>query len=193
MKKLGVGLFMLVIISIYIISMKNIGKDGSGTGSSKESDISQNTSTRLKELGNKIKKEYPDTPTEVVQMHNNFMSIAYSTEISEKDISIYVDGVRALYSEELKQLNSIEEQTKSIIDEMNINKKDSFIIISSKIDDVVMIKDSDKEEPKVAEAVVKHSTSQGDLIRTYRLIKENEQWKICSWENDKAETANLEE
>ncbi len=193
MKKLGVGLFMMVIIGIYIISMKNIGKDSSNTGNNKESDISQNTSTRLKELDNKIKKQYPDTPKEVIEMHNDFMSIAYSTEISKEDISIYVEGIRTLYSEELKELNSIEEQTNSIIEEININEKDSFIIISSEINDVVVIKDSDEEEPKIAEAVVKHSTSQGDLIRTYRLIKENEQWKICSWENDKAETANLEE
>ena len=193
MKKLCVSLFMMVIIGVYIVSMKNVGKDTNDMSGNKDVNISQNTSARLKELGEKIKQDYPDAPKAVIQMHNEFMGIGYSSQMSKEDIPSYIEKIRPLYSEELKELNSVEVQTAEFIAEIDKNLEDSFIIISSQIGDVTIIKDSDEEEPKIAEVMVKHSSNQGDLVRTYRLVKENEQWKINSWENLNSETADLED
>ncbi len=182
MKKLGIAIFMMVIIGIYIFSIRNIGKDSNDVKGNDESGVKLKISSELQKLDEKIREEYPDTPKEVVQIHNEFMSIGYGSKMTEDDITSYVDKIRDLYSEEFKKLNSVEAQKQHLIDEINSNEKDSFTIISSDIDDVTIINDNDETE--IAEVTVKHFTSQGELMRTYTLIKENEQWKICSWEND---------
>lgn len=191
MKKLGVGLFMMVIIIIYIVSIKNIGKDDSNNNNYASGNVTQNISARLSELEDSIEKEYPDTPKKVLELHNEFMAVAYSSQMSKEDVPSYVEKIRGLYSQELNDLNSKDTQQQSMMQELDDNSKESFIILSSQIGDVTVINNSNEGE--MAEVMVKHSTNQGELIRMYKLIKENEQWKIYSWENEESETANLEE
>ena len=193
MKKLGVVIFMVIVIGLYAMSIKNAGKDEKNSSTKEETNIGQDISIRLADLSKKIDEEYPSTPKEVIQMHNELMSIGYSSQISQEEISSYVEQIRKLYSEEFKELNPIEEQEEMLVNEIVHNSNDSLIIINSQTSDVIIIQNNYEDEPDMAEVVVKHSTNQGDLIRKYTLIEETDRWKIHGWAKNEEQTVNSEE
>lgn len=126
---------------------------------------------------NELLQTYPRSPKEVIESHNKLMKYEYSKEIKEEDIPLLLETMRMIYSEELLKTNSLESQQTSLLVEMASNKEKGLYIIGSEIGDI-LYKDADK-----VTIMVKHSTTLGDISRSYDLIQENEKWKINYWED----------
>lgn len=182
MKKLAVFLVMGAIIVYYIISMQKVGtenKDDENTTSSIDA------IKTLEGLMESIETDYPNSPGDLILLHNEIMSVGYSLGIDDDNVGEYVDVIRNLYSSGFKDINPREEQIEAFKSEIDKNKENSFAITSSDVEEVTVVKSEETGDEKAAEVVVKHSTNQGYIVRTYNVIKEDEKWKIHGWSSEK--------
>lgn len=127
----------------------------------------------------------PETPEEVIEIHNKLMKATYNSQTEEEKITDLVLDMRKLYSKAFLELNSEEDQKKALAEELTLNAENKMYLIDSKLEYIKY-----NEQENKAEAVVRHQTTKGDQKRVYYLIQEEGIWKILSWENLSATTAS---
>ena len=138
---------------------------------------------KFEQIKEQIESEYPATPKEVMQVYNELMGYAYCSSMKDQYIGDYVQDLRLLYSQELLERNTEEQQILAITAERITDVEKPLILIASNIEAVIKSQDNTSETKMEVE--VKHSTNKGDILRTYHLVKENEKWKIDSWQDKK--------
>ncbi len=178
MKKFLVFLGMGIIIVYYILSMKKVGNENSNNNIEGSVDAVKT----LEDLIQTIESDYPTSPSEVVVLHNELMSVGYSFGIDNESVGTYIDAVRSLYSEGFKEINPVEKQTEAFGAEIRRNKEQSLEMISSHVQEVTLIKSEESGEEKEAEVTVKHDTNKGYVVRSYNVINEDGKWKIHGWD-----------
>ena len=180
MKKMLI-IFIMIGLCIGFFFMVNNRKFET-TDKSKKIDIEAN----LKEQNEKLDKNYPSEPKEIIEIHNQLMSYLYSQNMKDEYIELYVDTVRKLYDKELLDLNTKIDQKNFIIMDREKNKEKPMKLLGSKIEEVTI-------NNAEAEIKVIHYLDKGDLSRIYTLKRESGLWKILSWESAKENSDNAEE
>lgn len=177
MKKLLLTLVMVGICVIFFFSVRGRGKT-----------VNTDSQTiRLeKELASckeQLEQDYPETPKEVVEIYNKLMGLLYSSSMKDQYITTYVEIVRELYSKELLELNTQEAQEMGIKLSREEQIDSPLIIIGSEVQEVIRVKENDSIKEDDVQVEVTYYMNSGDINRTYHLIKEDDKWKINSWED----------
>lgn len=164
------GLILMCIAYFVLIKMDITGKD-----------IENKVNTLITNEKNELIQTYPSSPEGVIDSHNRLMQYEYNKELRNEDIPVLIETMRMLYSDKLVANNLLEIQEISLTQEIASNREKELYMTGSKVGDVIY-----KEEDKVT-AIVQHFTTLGGVRRTYHLIKENDRWKINSWEDQSVE------
>lgn len=178
MRKVLAVLIMLLIGSIYVLSIK---QDGQGVDNHMTQESSENVK-RLVELEEILETKYPNTPKEVIEIHNELMQRQYSKQVDEAMLKEIVKLVRELYASELLGLNTYEAQLEGIFQEVDANKEQDIFLESSTIETIEFI------DQQLTIVEVKHHITQKTIERMYYLVKEEDKWKIRSWKDESVAT-----
>ncbi len=180
MKKFGIIIFMIVMCVAYFFYAKSrpVAKNDVVLNAIK-------VDKKFEELKTKIEEEYPSTPKEVIQIYNEMMGYAYCTSMKDAYIEDYITDLNLLYSKELMELNPKEQQVAKFTAERLADTEKPLVVLESEIEAVVKVEKNGQISDTDAQVEVKHSTNQGDITRTYSLVKEDGKWKINSWVNEK--------
>ena len=173
MQKVLAILLMLLVCTVYILSIR----DDTKVGEKKNSHETANIQKELQALEEKLQYEETLTPKEVILLHNQLMEYAYSEAMKEEDVKSLIDTMRRLYSKELLALNDYEGQIELFKQEVLNNQDKKMFIKESEIESIEFT------ESNTALVKVVHGTTKEQVERMYTLIKEDSGWKIYSWEN----------
>lgn len=182
MKKILLILMMFGLCVFFFLAVNNRKFD------TDIKDKKLDTAALLEEKSRQLDEDYPKEPKAVVALNNKLLDDLYSKDMQESFVNTYVETVRKLYSKEFLSLNSKENQVTFIIAEMQQSKKKGVILQGSKIEEVEVY-----HEEQWAEVKVIHYLNTGDIKRTYKLVEEDDEWKIDSWENTKTSSDSSEE
>lgn len=129
--------------------------------------------------------DYPNTPRDVVKLHNRYLKLMYGLKLSDKEIEGLGSKICQLYCEELLEINPesvMTDQLKSNIKQMS---DDGYEYKSYLLPEASQINKYTRDGREMAsmEVTITIGTDDGIAYRyvTYVLIKENEQWKIYGW------------
>ncbi len=184
-KVIGIVLVVVVLIAAVFIFSGRISENT--TFNSKIQKSSHNVQKELDNISDSLKDEYPATPDEVINTHNQLMKVLYNPAATEKNIDDYVMAIRKLYSKELLAMNTVEDQVATLTKEKSDDATNQLEIITNEIKKTYIVKDNEGNDTS-AEINVLHLTNQGSINRTYFLVMEDGKWKINSWLNTNTET-----
>ena len=174
---LVVCLIAIVVIVMIVIRPDETESNGQGT-------TTQTVQMKIEEIVSKYTSEYPTTPREVMEAHNELMLLGYAGNIEAEELTAYASALRMFYSDKLKEANSLDDQVAVLTAEHLENATVTRKLIGSDIIEVTITKTTNtaEEEEEKAEVVVRHVLNQGTIVRVYHLVKEDG-WKIESWES----------
>lgn len=175
MQKVIAILLMLLVCTVYIVSIK---QEKSTT--IKDQVVSNEVIQIDEELENIqkiLQNQYPGTPKELIFIYNQIMGYQYSEQMEEEYIEDIVTTMRMTYSESLIALNHYEGQVERLGEELKQNANEKLYLIDSSTESIEFTQDN------TAIVKVVYQTTVEKLERTYYIIKENNQWKIHSWED----------
>lgn len=150
----------------------------------KEIDIEE----QLKNHYNELEEDYPSTPRDVIERHNEMMQYLYGHKMQDRHIDLYVQTMRKFYTEELLSHNTQESQKESIWLEKQDNNLNKLKLLESKVEEIIY-----QEEQQKAEVQVIHYLNKQNITRVYYLQKTSLGWKIIGWEDVKIATKQEEE
>lgn len=128
--------------------------------------------------------DYPDSIEEVMDFYNNTLLMIYGNMLLDNEkLEEIITIQRKLYTEELISKNTIEDQYKKVVENLETIKKDEMYTIG--IDIVSVLKSSESEcSVKVNQFV----NTLGMIEWDYYLKKDDKnRWKINSWNVAKKE------
>ena len=184
-KVIGI-LLMVAVIGVAIFSWK--GKFAEKSPSQEKSTVAKRQKDaleKIKAIDQKITESYPSKPEELVELHNELMSICYREPLDDEAITQYVKTIRRIYSTKFNELNPEENQISQIKKERETMAGEQMQLVANETSKVYVAKDAQGEAVS-AEVNVIHATDKGSLQRTYLLNKEDGLWKINGWENTNA-------
>ena len=129
---------------------------------------------------------YPSEPRAVVKFYCRIVKCAYNDdECSEKNLEKLNKQMRKLFSADLINNNTEEEQFKDFKKEIKDYQKNSKIIMSYTLSELSQVQFYDIEGEEMARLNVvfslKTKKSYPKLTEQFILRKENDQWKIVGW------------
>lgn len=129
---------------------------------------------------------YPSEPRAVVKFYCRIVKCAYNDdECSEKNLEKLNKQMRKLFSTDLINNNTEEEQFKDFKKEIKDYQKNSKIIMSYTLSELSQVQFYDIEGEEMARLNVvfslKTKKSYPKLTEQFILRKENDQWKIVGW------------
>lgn len=178
MRKIVALFIMISAVTFYIVHMVNVGTTEHTAVIKKEKSIEK----QLKEYEEKLEKNYPSEPIEVIAVYNKLLELAYKNPIKEREIEKYVDISRLMYSEPFKKLNPVEIQKKHLKEDLAYNQKNKLDLVTSSIGTVYVL-EKNAQGKSEALVTVHHVMNASQVERQYMLIKEEDKWKINGWES----------
>ncbi len=185
MKKLIAILIMLIIVAIGLLMMyQNLVLDGQGQ---KEEEIIVITEEEVEfsEAFNNIMaydfdEFYPPSYIDVVEINNEITVYQYGREVILQEAEDLVAKQRELFAVELLEVNTFENQLDGYLIENNKRRQADRYIESRKIlSSEILVEDG-----SVAQVIVIEINNDGlEMQYTYFLTKEEDNWKIFSWES----------
>lgn len=126
-----------------------------------------------------LKVDYPATPEAVIDINNKLMLVMYNGGINDSEIALSILKQRELFADELLELNPLEQMIIAVTDNILENKKRNVFMTEIETNDIYM----DDISENIAEAIVMQYIN-NDIVQevTYKLIKQEGQWKILAWE-----------
>lgn len=173
MRKIGAILLMLLVCTVYILSIKQ--KD---EATSKETPIVEQAISleqKFEELKKILKSDYPGTPKEIIELYNEAITYQYSEEMTQDYVEDTITVMRMIYSQELIALNHYEGQVERLREEVLLNEQNKLYITKSSIESIEFT------EENIAIVNVAYDTTLKTIHRTYYMVRENNHWKIHSW------------
>ncbi len=182
MKKLVLVLFMFALCFsfLFIVSNRNPYLNRGGQNIDIPAELESDNA--------QIDENYPNSPKELIEIHNKIMSYLYSKKMQDEHIELYANVIRKLYSEELLSLNNKESQINTILAEKEENNIKMLKLLGSKTEEVIYSDNGNKAQVRVI-----YYINSGDMSRLYNLDNTPSGWKITSWQDSKIENDQLEE
>lgn len=182
MKKILLLLFMAALCIFFFLTINErrpyLKKDAENI----------NVLAELQKDNEKIDESYPNSSKDVIESHNKLMSYLYSRKMEDQYVELYVDTIRKLYSDQILELNTKEEQIQSILAEKEENTIKMIKLLGSEIQETIYLEGGTKSQVKV-----EYYINMGDIIRLYNLEKTPDGWKITGWKDSKVTEEELEE
>lgn len=154
-------------------------------------DVTTN-STTASEAERLISKDlevgYPDTPTEVLKLFGRMNQCIYNNNMSDKQFDELVNQMRLLYSNSLLSQNPFEEQRDSLKEEIQEFRKQKRKIANYTVDKGSSVKYKTIQNQDCAYIqmayFMKENGNYTKSFQEYILVKENEKWKILSFQKN---------
>ena len=178
-----------IIIAILLVSLVLFYVNHLSNKSAKRRSVKQ--ATELEQLMDyNMSLDYPDTPRDVVKLHNRYLMVFYTYSLSDEELMALNDKVRSLYCSELLAINPVENALPSLkkdianVKEAGYAYKSYLLPEASQI--VYFTKDGkDMATLDVTITVDVSKDTRGEMTIQYFLIKENELWKLYGWGGSK--------
>lgn len=180
MKKLVLIVIMIMICVFYFFASKNREQFDL---SSKSRIEEENIATQLNNMQELLNNNYPKSAKEVIEKNNELMNLFYKEAMQDEYIEQYIEVMRMLYSDELLELNSIEEQ-RANIELSRLVSTNELIMYGSNIENELKLKENGKVLDDTVIIEVTHYANVGDIKRSYTLVKQDNGWKIESWTDE---------
>ncbi len=128
--------------------------------------------------------EYPNTPRDVVKLHNRYFKMFYGSDLTDDELVIMNQQVRCLYSTELLSVNS-ENNNLNALKKSIEESKEEYTYKSYTLPEASQIEYYTQNDVEMATleviVTVEMEDSMGYLYVQYVLVEENNQWKILAW------------
>ena len=131
---------------------------------------------------------YPDTPAEVLKLFGRMNQCIYNNNMSDKQFDELVNQMRLLYSNSLLSQNPFEEQRDNLKDEIQEFRKQKRRIANYTVDKGSSVKYKTIQNQDCAYVqmayFMKENGNYTKSFQEYILVKENEKWKILSFQKN---------
>lgn len=195
MKKNGNKTFTLMIFLVaiaalgYFTYLNNKAPDRETVSENSEKEILLNYD---------MVENYPKTVREAVKLHCRYLKYVYSDEFikesTEDEVFTMNQKIRALYDDELLDLNSPTEQLQALQDEMTLYQTNKQKIVSYTLAEASQIEYNTENEVEYAKMRVTLALTidgaSASADEEYILRKDSEgKWKILGWQAKQEQTA----
>lgn len=179
-RKLIVLLIFLIVILLALLGITlNISKNK--MEETVDFDDTEHSEEYYEIMNLDLVNEYPEEYLDVIDVNSKIVSYEYSDEIQKSEIDDILSKQRQLFSTNLLELNTLESQKESYLEEIDGFREWGRYITDRKILTSKMV----AYDGSVAEVLVDESYNDGLVLQyTYYLIFEDGKWKILSWDRD---------
>lgn len=177
MKKLIISLVSIVMLLVigFTVFTSIVYKKEKDKEKAKEE--IENTDKKLKDILNyDFENDYPDNYKDVLTAYVKTVEYIYSGK-EDLELDKVIKVQRQLLAKEVLELNTLEEQTKQALIEINENKEANFSVYSSKIYDMR----EDNLNKNLVTASVRYYTTAGkgnNIDIEYNIFKVFGKWKV---------------
>lgn len=153
-------------------------------------DVVEHSQEYEKIMSMDFQNNYPDGYLQVVEANNEIVMFEYGEEIQFGEATDVITKQRELFATELNDLNPVEVQVgKYIEDASNYRGMERYIVSRKILTSEILSYDGN-----VAEVVVDEVFNDGLVVQyTYYLVKEDDKWRIFSWERRVIKSADNKE
>ncbi|MBQ9984635.1 MAG: hypothetical protein IJP29_08605 [Lachnospiraceae bacterium] len=186
-------IFLVAIVALgYFIYLNNKAPDRESVDRNSEKEILLNYD---------MVENYPKTVRETTKMHCRYLKYVYSDEFikegTEDEIFTMNQKIRALYDDELLELNSPTEQLQALKDEMTLYEVNKQKIVSYTLSEASQIEYNTENGIEYAKMQVTLALTidgaSASVDEEYILRKDSEgRWKILGWQVKQQQTVTEE-
>ena len=183
-KKRSLENFKFIIVAVILVTAVLVYFNHLGNNSSKRKE--KVTKSEMQELETyDFISNYPKTPRDVVKMHCRFFKLFYGEGVSDEDLVVLNQQLRYLYSQELIQLNSENDNLVNLKKNISRMKEEGYNYLVYELPEASQVKyyTSEGREMAALEITLTLDTSDSKayMYVVYVLVKENDNWKIYAW------------
>lgn len=176
------GVVCIIVIGIMFVYYQHKNGDKSEWGS--------NASSEIEKLSTKdLEVAYPETPAEVMKLYGRICQCMYNADgLADEDVEKLLTQIRMLYSTNLLDQNSPEEQKKNLLGELKEFTSKKRKIVNYSVDKNSSIKYKEIEGKECAYVQMSFFMSEkgnySKSFQNYVLVKEDNNWKILAFKKD---------
>lgn len=191
-----------IVTFSFIICLLAVAAIGGYYQFMKRQQMSSEVKTPTTELEKLIAKDlevgYPETPTEVMKLWGRLNQCIYNTNVTDEEFAQLMKQLRKMYSTDLLEVNSEDDQLKKLQSEVEQFKDDKKKIVSysAETGSAVQYKTINDRECAYIKISYFMNTGGRSYAKTYQdfiLVKQDGQWKILGFQNGEQEEATKEE
>ena len=163
-----------------------------------QSEVKAPTTELEKLIAKDLEIGYPETPTEVMKLWGRLNQCIYNTKLSDEEFDALLDQLRMLYSTDLLDVNTKENQYEKLSAEVEEFKSDKKKIVSYSADtgSSVQYKNINGRDCAYLKISYFMNTGGRSYAKTYQdfiLVDQEGKWKILGFQNGAETTATKQE
>ncbi len=171
-----IGLFSIIALVLYSISIYN---QKPNYYTPEKANKGEKIYSELSEID--FVNDYPQSPEEIVELNNKIMLFLYGNILADtRKISEVLEFQRNLFSTELNELNTLENQIENTNETFGIFLEKGVYVI-----DITQgsIKYTSQNDYSCSVTVDFYFNKLENIKKQYHLVKEDGRWKINNWSN----------
>ena len=133
--------------------------------------------------------DYPNTPRDVVKLHNRYFKLFYGMKLTDEEIEGLNYKLREIYCDELLSVNSEAVMLQELKDNIKTMRDEGYEYKSYSLPEASQVQKFTKDGKEMAWMDVTITIETNDEIAyryvRYILINENNKWKIYGWGDPK--------
>lgn len=133
--------------------------------------------------------DYPNTPRDVVKLHNRYFKLLYGMKLTDEEIEGLNSKLREIYCDELLSVNSEAVMLQELKDNIKTMRDEGYEYKSYSLPEASQVQKFTKDGKEMAWMDVTVTIETNDEIAyryvRYILINENNKWKIYGWGDPK--------
>ena len=163
-----------------------------------QSEVKTPTTELEKLIAKDLEIGYPETPTEVMKLWGRLNQCIYNTNMSDEEFDQLLSQMRAMYSTDLLEVNSEEQQREKLKAEVEQFKDDKKKIVSYSAEtgasvQYKTINDRECAYIKISYFMNTGGRSYAKTFQDFILVKQNDRWKILGFKEGEQEPASKQE
>ena len=163
-----------------------------------QSEVKTPTTELEKLIAKDLEVGYPETPTEVMKLWGRLNQCIYNTNMSDEEFDQLLSQMRKMYSTDLLEVNSEEQQREKLKAEVEQFKDDKKKIVSYSAEtgasvQYKTINDRECAYLKISYFMNTGGRSYAKTFQDFILVKQNDRWKILGFKEGKQEPASKQE
>lgn len=188
MKKKKKSYLKTIIVSIFLVGLVIFYFNSVSEKTSRNRNSSEKAELKAL-LEYNMELDYPNTPRDVVKLHNRYLKMLYGMKLTDDEIEGLGEKVRGIYCDELLALNNEEVSIDSLKENIKTMRDEEYIYKSYSLPEASQIQEFTRDGKEMAwmDVTVTIQTEDDMAYRyvRYIVIKENDKWKIYGWGDPK--------
>ncbi|OOB76786.1 MAG: hypothetical protein BEN19_04090 [Epulopiscium sp. Nuni2H_MBin003] len=134
-----------------------------------------NLLSSLELMQKQLTTKYPSTAEEVMFEYTELLRFQYTQKSDEEIIEQSIPLMRGFYAKELLALNAKERQIELLKEDVAKCQAEKNYLVDSRL------VETDYPDDDTVFIIIEHNFVSGTLYKEYKLIKEEEEWKLYNW------------